>query len=536
MSPPSQSFYRTILQGDSTEPPRIPSAKAGLTGETVLDEQTFRVIEVDELFAAVDHATTDIGSAVLYRSLTQPLTDADAVRDKQAAVREIEGSRNLKADLDALLHHAHKHEGDFYGLLFGRFLGMLGSPAHPLEIEGFGYATYIKGTRFMLELVDAAAKLPTPRSPYLRGLVETVRGFAKSRAYALMKGPVYRSEKRILTRAEKGLLTPAIKFRPTLFKPVGLTLAFVLLVLLFQFVPFALEMAASITPVFWLFLLPLSLVYIPIVGSFDRDGCIYPLRDTFRTSEDVQRTIDALGQLDELMSFCRYREAFVHPTCLPTIETAERHALNIAKARNPVLAKEDPSYVGNDLSLDVERLSFVTGPNSGGKTAFCKTLAQIQVLTQSGCYIPADRATMTVADRIFYQVPEISHLTDGEGRFGTELKRTKAIFLASTPRSLVIMDELSEGTTNEEKLEISVSILDGFREKGNSTVLITHNHELVDFYQRRAVGQARQVEFRNELPTYRLIEGISRVSHADRIAKKIGFSKDDIAKYLTGKS
>ncbi|MBM4201882.1 MAG: DNA mismatch repair protein MutS, partial [Gammaproteobacteria bacterium] len=153
MSPPSQSFYRTILQGDSTEPPRIPSAKAGLTGEAVLDEQTFRVIEVDELFAAVDHATTDIGSAVLYRSLTQPLTDADAVRDKQAAVREIEGNRNLKADLDALLHHAHKHEGDFYGLLFGRFLGMLGSPAHPLEIEGFGYATYIKGTRFMLELV-----------------------------------------------------------------------------------------------------------------------------------------------------------------------------------------------------------------------------------------------------------------------------------------------------------------------------------------------------------------------------------------------
>jgi DNA mismatch repair ATPase MutS len=178
----------------------------------------------------------------------------------------------------------------------------------------------------------------------------------------------------------------------------------------------------------------------------------------------------------------------------------------------------------------------VTGPNSGGKTAFCKTLAQIQVLAQIGCYIPADRATMTVADRIFYQVPEISHLTDGEGRFGTELKRTKAIFLASTPRSLVIMDELSEGTTNEEKLEISVSILDGFREKGNSTVLITHNHELVDFYQRRAVGQARQVEFRNELPTYRLIEGISRVSHADRIAKKIGFSKDDIAKYLTGES
>ncbi|RYU57549.1 DNA mismatch repair protein MutS [Methylolobus aquaticus] len=535
MSSASQPHYRTILQGDSKEPPRVPSATAGATGEAVLDEQTFRVIEIDELFAAVDHATTDIGSAVLYRSLSQPLTDSESVRFKQDSVREIEGNRQLKADLDTLLHQAHKRESDFYDLLFGRFLGMLGAPSHPREIAGFGYETYIKGTRFMLDLVEASARLPTPRSPYLHGLVDTLRGFAKTRSYALMRGPVYRSEKRLMTREEKGLLTPAIKFRPTLFKPVGLTVAFAILVLIFQFVPFALEMAASITPVFWLFLLPLSLVYIPIVGGFDRDGCIYPLRETFKKCEDVQRTLDALGQLDELMGFCRYREAFVHPTCLPTIDaSAECHRLTVAKARNPVLAKEDPAYVANDLSLDEERLTFVTGPNSGGKTAFCKTLAQIQVLAQIGCYIPAERATLTVADRIFYQVPEISHLTDGEGRFGTELKRTKAIFLAATSRSLVIMDELSEGTTNEEKLEISVNILDGFKEKGNSTVLITHNHELVDFYQRRGVGQARQVEFRNELPTYRLIEGISRVSHADRIAKKIGFSKDDIAKYLTG--
>jgi DNA mismatch repair ATPase MutS len=156
-------------------------------------------------------------------------------------------------------------------------------------------------------------------------------------------------------------------------------------------------------------------------------------------------------------------------------------------------------------------------------------------MAQIGCYVPAERAALSVADRIFYQVPETSHLTDGEGRFGTELKRTKAIFLASTPRSLVIMDELSEGTTNEEKLEISISVLDGFREKGNTTVLITHNHELVDDYQTRGLGLPRQVEFQDERPTYRLIEGISRVSHADRIARKIGFSKEDIAQYLRGK-
>ena len=82
------------------------------------------------------------------------------------------------------------------------------------------------------------------------------------------------------------------------------------------------------------------------------------------------------------------------------------------------------------------RLGFVTGPNSGGKTAFCKTLAQVQLLAQIGCYVPATDAEMAVADRIYYQAPETGSLADLEGRFGIELQRTKEIFLATTPRSL----------------------------------------------------------------------------------------------------
>jgi len=140
--------------------------------------------------------------------------------------------------------------------------------------------------------------------------------------------------------------------------------------------------------------------------------------------------------------------------------------------------------------------------------------------------------SLTVADHIFYQVPEISHLEDGEGRFGTELKRTKAIFLATTAKSLVVLDEMSEGTTFEEKMESSHNVLNGFYRKGNSTILITHNHQLVDLLVKEGTGDPKQVEFANEAPTYKLIAGISRVSHADRVAKKIGFSKEDIEHYL----
>lgn len=528
------ALYKTLLQSDAKEPPAVRFTTPGATGEGVIDVSTFQAVEVDKLFDSVNHAATITGQATLYRSLVQPLASADLVRAKQDAVREIESDKALRESLESLTKQAKTLEDDFYGLLFGTFMGLLSSPAHKLEIEGYGYETYKKGTRFMLNLVEAANRVPKPNSEYLSVLIDDLRSFADSRAYALMKGPVYRTEKDVRPKAEKPWYMPAIRFRPSLLKPVGLTVAVVLLVLTLQFVPLLLDMAMSIAPVFWLFLLPISFVYIPLVGGFDRDGCIYPLRDIFKRSEHVQNTLDSLGKLDELLSFVRFKDAFGHPVVLPKIIEAERHSMAFRSVRNPVLGKDNPGYVPNDIGLKNTRLTFVTGPNSGGKTAFCKTLAQSQLLAQIGCFVPAQEAEMTVADRIFYQVPEISHLADGEGRFGTELKRTKDIFLATTPKSLVIMDELSEGTTHEEKIEISMNILEGFYQKGGNTILITHNHELVDAFQQKGIGLARQVEFKNDQPTYRVVEGISRVSHADRVARKIGFSKEDIARYLSG--
>jgi hypothetical protein len=524
----------TILQPDARIPPKIPSAQPPATGEGVIDEATFRTIEVDKLFDTLDRGTSRIGGAVLYRSLTHPLDEAEVVKAKQDALTEIDANPALAEGIAELLRKTARREEDFYRLLYGTFLGMMGRPAFELEIEGFGYETYISGTRFMQDLVEGCEHLPEPNSVYLQQIRADVRAFAASRSFQLAKGPVYRSEKGILTREERRWYIPAIKFTPTLFKPVALLTLGALMMLALEFVPLLLEMTLAISPAFWIFLAPLGLMYIPMVGNFDRDGCIYPLRNIFKRSPELAVALDAMGKLDELMNFRHFRDSFGHPVCLPKLAATASHTARLNDVRNPILARNDAAYVGNDIDLQNDRLTFITGPNSGGKTAFCKTLAQTQLLAQIGCYVPAGQAELSVADRISYQVPEISQLADGEGRFGTELKRTKEVFMATTRRSLVIMDELSEGTTHEEKIEISTDILNGFSQKGCSTILITHNHELVEHFQAQDIGHARQVEFKDENPTYRLIEGISKVSHADRVAKKIGFAKDDIARMLKG--
>lgn len=506
--------------------PDIKSTQPLATGQGVIDQSAFDTIEVDNVFDAVNHASTTIGQAVLFRSLTQPLNTIDAIKAKQQAVEELRANPALIEALDAIMQTAASHEKNFYLLLFGKFLGSFGTARGEHEIEGYGYHQYKRGVRFMLELVEHIQTVPTPDSSYLAELINKIKAFSDSRAYSLMSESVYITENGLQSKKErKGSFLPAVIFKPRLLKPLLITLLVALFWLVSEFVPIPDEI---------LLITPLLLVYIPIVGGFDRDSCIIPLRNEFKQSPEVAATLDALGQLDELLSFVKFSVAFGHSVVLPTLIDGEHHKINLQDARNPVLGKENPSYIGNDFVLEDDKLVLVTGPNSGGKTAFCKTITQIQLLAQIGCFVPAQAATLTVADRIFYQVSEVSHLNDGEGRFGTELKRTKDIFLACTAKSLVVLDELSEGTTFEEKMEASSNVLNGFYRKGNSTILITHNHQLVDKFVRDGIGLPRQVEFANDAPTYKLIEGISRVSHADRVAKKIGFSKEDIDNYLAG--
>ncbi|MDD5579699.1 MAG: DNA mismatch repair protein MutS [Methylobacter sp.] len=526
----------TLLQSWNDAWPTVKCSKPLNTGVGVIDESAFNTIEVDKVFDTINHASTIAGQAVLFRSLTQPLKSLDAIKSKQEAIEELRNNSLLKENLENIIEKAAAQEKNFYLLLFGKFLGSFETAREDHEIEGYGYLQYKRGIRFMLELVEQIKSAERPQCLYLNSIFDKIIFFTDTRPYSLMEGPVYITEKGIECKQERKNLFPlAILFRPRLFKPLLIILFFAAIWTLAHFFPTDMfSVSAKAIPTAFIFFVPLLLIYFPIVGGFDRDSCIIPLRNEFKNSQAVAEALDALGQLDELLSFLKFADAFTHNMVLPNLIDVEHHRINLVDAKNPVLGKENNDYVGNDFVLDDDKLVFITGPNSGGKTAFCKTITQIQLLTQIGCFVPAKSATLTVADKIFYQAPEISHLNDGEGRFGTELKRTKDIFLATTARSLVVLDELSEGTTFEEKMESSSNVLNGFYRKGSSTILITHNHQLVDNFVNQGIGLPKQVEFANDIPTYKLIAGISRVSHADRVAKKIGFSKEDIDSYLAG--
>src|SRR5690606_11312159 len=113
-------------------------------------------------------------------------------------------------------------------------------------------------------------------------------------------------------------------------------------------------------------------------------------------------------------------------------------------------------------------LALITGPNMGGKSTFIRQTALLTLLAMCGSFIPADRATIGVADRIFTRVGADDALHRGQSTFMVEMTETAAILNNATGRSLVILDEIGRGTSTLDGLSLAWAIAEGLTEERRS--------------------------------------------------------------------
>lgn len=487
----------------------------------VLDDTTVDMIEIPELFRAINHTKTITGAATLFRSLVQPLDSLELIQAKQNSLRELEENKELTYKLNEYVNSLVEKEGYVYRYFFE-------------GAETYNQYQLYRGTSvFFKRLVDGIKNVPKPETEYLKTLVEDIESIDRTYTLELIKGPVFSTWKGLKPGSEVGFFTPKIKFTLRAIKPVLIApfaAAILVIFVMPSIMPSDLWLMMKIMSVFPIAMLGGMLVFF-LPREIDYHLFTIPLRDIYVVDSNIRKGIEAIGKIDELLSFHEYSRAMNGEVIIPVVTENSSHYFVARRIKNPILAKN--SYcVPNDAELNGQKLTFITGPNSGGKTTYCKTIAQIQVLAQIGCYVPAEEAEISIADRIFYQAPTFDSLRDAQGRFGAELGRTRDIFFNSTPKTLVVLDELAEATTYEEKLKKSYGILDGFHTIGNNTILVTHNHELVSRFKQEGRGQYLQVELKERMPTYKLIPGISKESHADLVSEKIGFSDKEIKEHL----
>ncbi len=242
-------------------------------------------------------------------------------------------------------------------------------------------------------------------------------------------------------------------------------------------------------------------------------------------------TARTLAELDVYAALAevavRYR--YVRP-CLDNVD-----AIQIVGGRHPVveLTLRDEPFVPNDTQLArAEAVHLITGPNMSGKSTYLRQVALITLMAQIGSFVPAERATIGLVDRIFTRIGAQDEISAGQSTFMVEMVEAANILTHATPQSLIILDEIGRGTSTYDGIAIARALVEHIHNHpnlGTKTLFATHYHELIALeeylprvrnYNVAVLEQAGRVVF-----LHKIVRGGADKSYGIHVAQLAGIPK-----------
>ena len=481
----------------------------------VLDAQTRRNLELTatqrdgslqgSLLWAIDRTLTAMGGRCLRRWLEAPLMDLDAIRQRQQLVSTLVEQGNLRQALRRLL----RPMGDLERLA-GR--------------AGAGHA----GARDLVAIADGLERLPQLAArlegnisggpDWLDDLLQpdpALQDLASSIRHTLLESPP-------LSLSEGGLIHDG--FDPLLDglrnqlddqdawlsqqeqqerQRSGNTNLRLQYHRTFGYFLAVSKAKASAVPDHWIRRQTLANEERFITPDLkEREGRIFQLRaracqreyELFCTLREqvgalaasIRRAARAVAGLDALTGLADTAASGAY--CAP--ELVEGRALTLSEARHPVVEQllVETRFTANDVHLGSGTdLVVLTGPNASGKSCYLRQIGLIQLLAQIGSWVPAAKARIGIADRIFTRVGAVDDLAAGQSTFMVEMAETANILHHATEHSLVLLDEIGRGTATFDGLSIAWAVSEHLASDLQArTVFATHYHELNNLANERA--------------------------------------------------
>ncbi|KAH7853449.1 hypothetical protein Vadar_002550 [Vaccinium darrowii] len=172
------------------------------------------------------------------------------------------------------------------------------------------------------------------------------------------------------------------------------------------------------------------------------------------------------------------------------------------------------------------RVLVITGPNTGGKTLYLKTIGLAAVMAKSGLYVlSSEPVKIPWFDSVLADIGDEQSLSQSLSTFSGHLKQISEILKHSTSRSLVLLDEVGAGTNPLEGAALGMSLLESLAESGPLlTIATTHHGELKTLKYSNEAFENACMEFDevNLKPTYRILWGVPGSSNAIKIAERLG--------------
>ena len=135
-----------------------------------------------------------------------------------------------------------------------------------------------------------------------------------------------------------------------------------------------------------------------------------------------------------------------------------------------------------------ERIIFLTGANSGGKSTLLRLMAETVMTAQAGLPVPAREAHIAPFDRVYY-IPKPAGMLSA-GALETVLRTlARAVEEARRRRVLLLIDEFEAVTEAHAATMILKTVVEELAETGSVSVIVSH---MADEIVSRISGEARR--------------------------------------------
>ncbi|MGZ3496087.1 MAG: lysine 5,6-aminomutase reactivase ATPase KamC [Vulcanimicrobiaceae bacterium] len=187
----------------------------------------------------------------------------------------------------------------------------------------------------------------------------------------------------------------------------------------------------------------------------------------------LERLAVGLGTIDVALAQARFTQRFdcVAPEIAaePLVTYRDGRFLPLAVE----LEREGRAY--EPISLDLDGVAILTGPNMGGKSVALRTTAFVAVLCAFGIPVPARSARAGLFDEIAW----LGIGTDEEpggllSSFAKEVVRLRELLARRASRLLVLIDEFARTTTPHEGKALLVALVRTLRERERVAFIATH--------------------------------------------------------------
>ncbi len=190
-------------------------------------------------------------------------------------------------------------------------------------------------------------------------------------------------------------------------------------------------------------------------------------------SNALEELLSAIGDFDVLLAAIRFAQE--HACTVPQILKTQSLTFELARflPLQSELQAEGRRY--EPISIQLDGVAVLTGPNMGGKSVALRTCGFIALLVAFGIPVPAESVSSALFERIAWLGIGFGDEADGLlSSFAREVVRLKELLAVRAAHSLVLIDEFARTTTPAEGKALLVALVRGLERRGKTGFVATH--------------------------------------------------------------